>query len=68
MGIRGDDTSQAEGHRRTVQAPMDDDAVVYLVVSQAEDVGWRIDHADLKGAASGPNATNRSALYSTRKT
>jgi hypothetical protein len=39
-----------------------------LVVSQAEGVGCRIEHADLKNASSGSNATTRPALYSTRKT
>ena len=38
------------------------------MVSQAEGVGGRIKHADLKEAFSGPNGTNRSALYSTWKT
>jgi len=39
-----------------------------LVVSQAESAGCRIEHAALKEASSGPNGTNRSALYWTWKT
>jgi hypothetical protein len=38
------------------------------VVSQTEGVGCRIETADLKNASGGSNATNRSVLYSTRKT
>jgi len=38
------------------------------VVSHAEGVGRRIEHTALKEASSGPNETNRSALYSTWKT
>jgi hypothetical protein len=43
-------------------------AAVPLVVSQAEDVGYRIEHAALKENSGGANAANRSALYPTWKT
>lgn len=46
---------------------LDGGGLLTLVVSHAEGAGGRIGNVDLKDAPSGPNAPNRSALYSTRK-